>query len=188
MQLGGLPAEGRDTDGVLEEPARVGVVVVRCRRVGAQLAVGEHGAHARSEAGVRDLGDEELEEAVELVGVAARGGRQRRRVDVGALDRADVELETVAEPLHAPEHTNRVALAEARVEELDVVPDARVDPTRRVDELEGEIRRAVLRPQLALALDREDALDDPVLGQLHDRHRASLVPGPATSRRAMSGL
>ena len=127
---------------------------------------------------MRDLGDEELEEARDLVLVAADRRRQRRRVDVGRLERAHVELQPVAELLDAAEHAHRVALAEAAVEQLDVLPDARLDPPGRVDELEREVRRAGLRAQLALRAHGVDGLDDPVLRQLRDRHAASLPLRP----------
>ena len=107
------------------------------------------------------------------VGVAAHRRRQGRRVDVGRLERPHVELEPVAEALDAAEHAHRVALAEAAVEQLDVVPDARVDAPGRVDELEHEVRRAALRAQPPLRLDGEDALDDAVLGQVRDHARES---------------
>ena len=93
---------------------------------------------------MRDLAGEELEEAVELVGVAAQRGRQRRRIGVRrGLERAHLHLQPAAEPLHAAEHAHGVALRETAVEQLDVVPHARVDPAARVDELEREVRRAV---------------------------------------------
>ena len=75
----------------------------------------------------------------ELVDVAARGGRQAGGVDVRRFERPHVELEPVAEALDAPEHADGVAFAEAPVEQLDVVPDARVDAAGRVDELEREV-------------------------------------------------
>ena len=91
-----------------------------------------------------DLAGEEVEEAVELVGVAAHGRRQLRRIAVRRrLDRAHLHLQPAAEPLHAAEHAHGVALGEAAVEQLDVVPDARLDPPARVDELEREVGRAV---------------------------------------------
>ena len=65
------------------------------------------------------------------------------------LERPHVELEPVAEPLDPAEHAHRVALGEAAVEQLDVVPDARVDVPGRVDELEREVGRAALRPRAA---------------------------------------
>ncbi len=120
---------------------------------------------------MRELRDQELEEAVQLVAVAAQGRRQRRGVDVRCLERAHVELQAVAEALDAAEHPHRVALGKAAVEQLDVVPDARLDAARRVDELECEVRRSRLRPQLALRLHGVDGLDDPVFRKLRDRHR-----------------
>ena len=51
---------------------------------------------------------------VELVCVAAHGRRERGRIGLGLLDRADVELEAVAEALDSAEHPDGVALREAR--------------------------------------------------------------------------
>ncbi len=128
-----------------------------------------------------DLGGEELEEPVELVRVAAHRRRERGGVFArSGLERADLELEPVAEPLHPPEHVHRVALREPRVEQVDVRPDARLDPAARVDELEREVRSAPARAQPLLAGDGVDALDDPVRSQLGDRaHGASLGGGAA---------
>ena len=121
-----------------------------------------------------DLGGEELEEALELVGVAAH----RRRSAAGSTPCAGssvphVELEPVAELLDPAEHAHRVALREARVEQLDVVPHARLDAAARVDELEREVRRAVPRAQPLLARDRVDALDGAVLLELGDGGHAA---------------
>ena len=74
-----------------------------------------------------DLGDEKLEEARELVRVAPHRRRQRRRIDVGRFERAHIELQAVAELLDAAEHAHGVAFSEAAVEQLDVVPDPRLD-------------------------------------------------------------
>ena len=78
MELRRLPAERRDADRVLEEATRVAVVPVRGG--GGQRAEGlpdvgiaDERADDGGKALVRDLGGEELEEAVELVGVAAKG-------------------------------------------------------------------------------------------------------------------
>ena len=66
---------------------------------------------------VRDLGCKELEEAVELVGIAAKGRGERGRIGVlGSLDCAHLNLELPAETLDATEHTHRVSLGEALVE------------------------------------------------------------------------
>ena len=97
-------------------------------------------------------------------------GGKRRRIGVRrGLERAHVELQAVAELLDPSEHAHRVALREARVEQLDVVPHARVDPPARVDELEREVGRAAARAQPLLARDGVDAFDDPLLGELRDR-------------------
>ncbi len=64
MELRRLAAERRHADRVLEQPAGVGVVSVRRRRVRGEVAVGEDGAHRRREAVVRQLAGEKLEEAV----------------------------------------------------------------------------------------------------------------------------
>ena len=88
---------------------------------------------------------------------------------VGGLERAHVELQAVAEALHAAEHAHGVALGEAPVEELDVVPDAPLDAAARVDELERQVGGPAPRAQPALAGHGVDALDDAVLGQLRDR-------------------
>jgi len=86
---------------------------------------------------MRELAREELDEPLQLLRVAAERRGERGGVDVGRLERAHVELEPVAEALDAAEHAHGVALVEARVEQLDVFPDARVYPSARVDELDG---------------------------------------------------
>ena len=132
---------------------------------------------------MRDLGREEVEEPVELVGVPPHRGRERRRVDVGRLDRPHLHLEATVEPLHPPEDADGVALGEAPVEQLDVVPHATLDPPARVDELDGEVRLAAPRREPPLAGDRVDAVDGPVLDELRDR-RHGLSLGPRVGSRA----
>jgi hypothetical protein len=116
-----------------------------------------------------DLVREEVEKAVELLGVTAktwseRGGIELRR----RLERADVQLEPLAKALHASENADGVALTEAGLEQLHVAPDARLDASARVDQLEREIGRAGLRTAALLSRDRIDTLDDPVLLELRD--------------------
>ena len=125
---------------------------------------------------MRDLGGEELEEAVELVGVAAQRRRQRRRIRIlGGLDGSHLDLELAAEALDPTEHVHGVALAEPLVEQIDVVPDSCFDAPARVGELEREVRRAGASAPPLLLRHREHALDGPVLGELGDRgHVASL--------------
>src|SRR6476661_7537738 len=106
---------------------------------------------------MRDLAREELEEAFELVAVAAQARRERLRIQIfGRLQRADLELQPVAEAVDPAEHTHGVALA----------PHARLDPTAGVDELESQVRSAPACAQSLLLRDRVDALDDAVLLEL----------------------
>jgi hypothetical protein len=91
-----------------------------------------------------------------------------RRIVGRGLERTHLELQAVAVLLDAAEHANRVAFLEARVEQLDVVPDARLDAAALVDQLEREIRRTRAGSQAALARDRVGALDDPLGGQIGD--------------------
>ena len=174
MELRRLAAEGGDTDRVLEEATGVGVVVVGGRRIGGEIALGEHGAHRRGEPGVRDLVHEELEEALELRGVSAQRGRQARGIDVRRLERPYLELQPVAEPLDPSEHAHGVPFREAPVQELDIVPDPGVDVPARVDELEHEVRRAALRAQPPLRLDGEHTLDDAVGDEIGDHAAESI--------------
>ena len=116
---------------------------------------------------MRDLRGEELQEPVQLGCVPSHRGRHLGRVGLrGGLERAHLELQPVAEALDAAEHAHGVALAEARVEQLDVRPDARLDAAARVDELQREVRRAPAGAPPLLLRDRVDALHDPVFGEL----------------------
>ena len=134
-----------------------------------------------------ELGRQELEEAVQLVRVASQPRRQPRRIRVGRLDRADLELEPVVEALDPAEHADGVALGEAPVEQLDVVPDPALDPAGRVDELEREIRRTLPRRPALLPRDCVDALDGAVGGELGDRaHAVSLGRGLVGTLPAMA--
>ncbi len=124
---------------------------------------------------MRDLGREELEESVELVGVATQRRREPRRVRVGLLDRAHLELKPAVESLDAGEHPHGVALVEATVEQLDVVPDPPFDPPARVDELEQQVRLPLTRREASLASDCEHAVDGSVFDEVGDRrHGLSL--------------
>ena len=72
MELRRLAAERRHADGVLEQAAGVGVVVVRRRRERARGRVAEHARDRRRAARDATSRGEELEEALQLVGVAAQ--------------------------------------------------------------------------------------------------------------------
>ena len=83
MELRGLAAERRDADRVLEQTSRVAVMPVRAggrkERAGPSRISGSRDERVDDcgKPGVGDLGREELEEAVELVGVSAQRGRER---------------------------------------------------------------------------------------------------------------
>jgi len=181
VQLRRLPAERRHAHGVLEQAARVAVMPVgtRCgeraeRR--ANVRVANERADDDGQPRVGDLVGEELEESVELVGIAPERRRQRGGVDVlHRLDRVYLHLKLSPEALDATQYLHGVALREARVEQVDVAPDPRVDPSARIRELEREVRSPRPSVPALLSGDREDALDRPVLDELGDRgHGASL--------------
>jgi uncharacterized protein DUF1015 len=190
VELNRVPAQGRHRDGVLEEPAGIGVMRVRCGRQNtetrAKVGVSDEPAHELVEPRMRDLGGQELEEAVQLLEVSARLGHECRGICLGRLEGAHFELEAVAEPLHAPEDAHGVAFSEALVEEVDVAPDARVDPSTRIDELEREVGAPATRAQALLTGDRVGALDDPVLSELRYRHGPILGPPSAASLARMA--
>jgi hypothetical protein len=125
---------------------------------------------------MRDLAGEELEEALQLLSVAAQCGSQFGRVEpLGGLERADLELQAVPKAIDPSEDAHGVAFREAAVEKVDVAPDPALDPATRIDELDGEVRRAAPRPEPLLPGDRVDALDNSVLLELGDRrHESSL--------------
>ena len=195
MELSGLATQGRDADGVLEEASRVPVVPVASgRRKRAERLPDVCSADERvddeSQPFVRYLRGEELEEAVELVRVASQGRRELGRVGVlGGLDRPHLNLEPPAEALDATEHPHGVALAEALVEQVDVVPDPCIDAATGVDELECEVRSTCSGAPTLLLRDREHAFDGPVLDELRDRgHVPSLWLKPVGTLAAMADV
>jgi hypothetical protein len=176
VKLGRLAAESCDADGVLEEAPGVGMVTVRsrgeCAKPRSEVSIAHELPYDFTETRVRDFLGQELEESVQLVEVAARVRNKRRRVGVfGALDRSHVELEPIPEAFNPAEHAYGVALVEASLEELDVAPHPSLDPPAPIDELERQIRAPASRSEALLARDREDALHDPILGQLGDWRR-----------------
>ena len=177
MELGDLAADRRHADGVLQQAARIAVMPFDRRRQRAQLrsqlVVLHEAPDSGLQAGMRDLAREELEKAVQLVRVAAHGLSERGRVEVlRRLERAHLELQAIPEAVDPPEHPDGVALGKAAVQEVDVGPDPRFDPSTRVDELQRKVRGAAPRPQPLLLRDRVDALDDPVVLELRDRRHA----------------
>jgi uncharacterized protein (DUF1015 family) len=195
MQLCGFAAERRDAHGVLEQSARVAVVPVGtgCRKRAKclpDLGVANERAHHVREAVVSDLRCEELEEAVELVGVATERGRELGRVGVLCrLDGPDLHLELAAKTFHATEDVHGVAFTEALIEQVDVVPDPRLHASARVRELESEVRGSGAGAPTLLLRHREDALDGPVLGEVGDRgHGSSLFLETVGTLAAMADI
>src|SRR5437763_7682723 len=93
VELRGLAAERRHADGVLEQPARVRVVILERRGEVAKRAAGERLLDGAAQPRVRDLCGEELEEAFELVRLGPKRGWHRQRVDVGGgLAQAEFDL------------------------------------------------------------------------------------------------
>ena len=169
MQLRRLATQGGDAHGVLQQAARIAVMTfgARCGQRSQRRpkhSVVEEPAHESRKTRVRDLPGKELEKPVELVRVTSHCRRERRRVGVGRrLERPHLQLQCAAEPLDTPEHLDRVALVEAPIEQVDVVPDARLDAPARIDELEREIRGAVACAPPLLAGDGIDAFDRAIL-------------------------
>ena len=149
MDARGLAGKRGDRDRVLEQSPCVAVMAVRGRgqrsQPSADVRVAEDAAEQGGQARMRDLGREELEKPVELVEVATCRRNERARIDIRLLERADVELEPVAEALDPPEDPDGVPFREAGIEQLDVAPDPRVDSPARIDELEREVGRAGFR-------------------------------------------
>ena len=146
VQLRRLAAERRDADRVLEQAARVAVVAVRAPRAAPRSRSRSCSSSTKRPTTAARPGCESSparnsrkpsssSASRRSAGASAAGSASRRLVE-----RAHVELQPVAEPLDAAEHAHGVALGEARVEQLDVVPHARVDPPARIDELEREVR------------------------------------------------
>ena len=173
MQLCRLPAERRYANRVLEEAARVSVVAVRGRQEGSggpserrrrertsrRLS---QGPRARS----RTRGTRRSRRARRI---RRKGGEQGRIGVLRSLDRAHLNLEPPAEALDATEDAHGVALVEALVEQVDVVPDSCFHTSARVNQLEREVRRASAGTPPLLPRYREHALDGPVLDELGDR-------------------
>ena len=189
MQEPELAAGGGDGDRVLEGTTGVGVVLLDAHRCGAEGrpegTVVEHGAREVSQALVRDVFGQELEEALEVVDVAARTRRELERVgrDFGLLDGAHHDLRAATVLLHAAEYADDVADLEAPVENGGVVEDRGLDAARLVGQLEREIRRARARTTAILADHGKRRVDELSFDEIADGgagfcgHVMSLVGG-----------
>src|SRR5436190_8373808 len=154
--------------------------------LGTQRLVAQQGIQQRRVLGIVDLAREVLEEPVELLHVAVRDGQERRRVGAGrARDLAHLDLQLVAEPLHAPAHAHELAALEAPGQHIGVPERAALDRAAAVAQLEREIWRARTRRQAVLARAREDRVDVVSGAQGGDRGRhATTDHGHRAGRRA----
>ena len=194
MQLGGLAAQRRDRHGVLEQAA--GVVVMglgRGRRAQplAEVAVGQEPVEQRAQARVGDLAGQELDEALERLGVAAGAGHEVERVTgLDLLEVAHGDLQPAAVALDPAEHAHRVTLVEARAEQVDVVPDHARHAAGAVGELHRQERVAVSGVAALLALHGERRVHEGALAQVGHvgvaRHLPDTLSGPTgrCARRA----
>ena len=148
------------------------------RHASRSARVGEQAVEQRAQAGVVDLARQVLEEAVELVEVAVGDGQERGGVGraVGRpSDRAQVDLQLVAEALDAAGDADEVAALEAPGEDVGVAERAALDRARAIAQLDGEIRRAAARQQPVLARAREDPLDLLAGAQRGDGHAGKVA-------------
>ena len=129
---------------------------------------GRHGAQSV----VMDLGDEVLQEALELLHRAIGRGQERSGVEGARLHPLDViELrdEVAAEALDPALDLNGVARLEAKADAVGLAKDAGGERAAAVAKLEREVGRAVLGGQAVLAHARErarKALPGPQVGNL----------------------
>ena len=176
MQDAGLEGERGDRHRVLEQPAQVGVVARaragRAAQLGPERVVAQEGVDQRAQVGVVHLAGEVLEEAVELVEVAVGGRQERGRVGrLGAPDRAQLDLQLVAEALDPPGDRDQVAALELAGQEVGLAEGARLDRAGAVAQLDGQVGAAAAGRQAVLARAREDPLDLGPSAQLGDRVR-----------------
>ena len=173
-----LPAEGCDCDGVLEEAARIRVMAVERRRQPAEAfpqgVVLHESCDRRVQARVGELIREEVEEPVKLGDVSHGRWNKGCRIGVGRrFDRSQVKLQSRVEALNPAKNPDSVPFRETLVEHLDVAPDARVDSSARVDELESEVRRTRAGRASILSRDRVHAVDEPVGLEVSDGRRGA---------------
>jgi hypothetical protein len=150
MELTELATDGRDTDRVLEQPAGVGVVPIRCRRQSPEpspdLIVAEDRSDESSAARrgrfspARNSRKPSSSSGSRRIAGANRAGSSSG----GGLDRADVELQPGRGSARPARARALRRPREPRVEQLDVVPDRALDAAARVDELQREVAEPVL--------------------------------------------
>ena len=175
VKLADLTDKGADGDGVLDQPADVGVVARSRAGCAPELGgdrVGEqHPLDDAPQRRVVHLPGEVLEEALELLRVSIRGGQELRGVELRLRNRSDVlDLghELPPEALDLARHPDRVAALESCREPIDVAERARRDRSAPVAKLEREVDRSVPGGQPVLADAGVGAAEAPTGGELGD--------------------
>ena len=164
----------------------VSCVAGRTRSRAAEVGVADEARDERPQARVGDLGGEELEEAVQLVEVA-RGPRARARPgrsSAGSSERTSSWSRSRKRSTRPSTRTASPSPKRLSRSSTSFQTRASILPGR-VDELEREVRAAGAGAKSLLAGDRVEAFDNPVLGQLRDRHPAIL--GPRTDGKLARG-
>lgn len=177
MELAELPAELRDGDGVLEQPAQIRVVAAagagRAAQRGAELLIAKHGAQEAAEARIMHLGREVFEEPFELVEIAVR--RRQKLLGVDALSAREllhIQLEGVAEPFHAPPDAHRVTRRKPCRDGVGIAKHPAGDRAGAVPQLQREVGLAASTHLALGAHDREHAVDGLLLHEFGDRGAA----------------
>ena len=147
MELAELAADRRDADRVLEQAAGVDVVAVRRGRQRAQPAPGLPASRTAATVARRPACEisaaRNSRKPSSSSGSRRIAGRERRRIGVRRCS-----IERTSSWSRSRKRSTRPSTRtaspsrEARVEQLDVVPDAPLDAPGRVDELEREVRQS----------------------------------------------
>ena len=163
MQRAGLDGQRGHGHRVLEQPTQVGVVTVARRGPAAQRraqpVVAQDTRQQGAQRRVAHLAGQMLEEAVELVEVAVGDGQEGGRIGVprvGASDRADVDLQLLAEALDPPGDADQVAAVEAPGVQVGITEDPSRERSGAIAQLDREVRRAGARDEPILARAGED--------------------------------
>ena len=183
MELRGLAAQRGDADRVLEQPARIAVVSVRAAAGRARI-------------------DERIPSSVRMaavirgeLGCASSPTRNSRKPSSSSASRRSAGVRSAGSLSGAastartwtwslpPKRSTRPRTCTAspsakRPSSNSTRPRSALDPSTRIDQLQREIRRAVLRPASLLTADGVDAFDRSVLGELGDRGHASSLAAP----------
>src|SRR5450755_287762 len=181
MQLAEVVGKRGDRDGVLEQAAEVGVMAGagagRPAPGGPERLIDEQRIEQCAVAAVEDLGDEMLEEAVELVEVAVGGGQEVGRIGLavgGARDLRHLEHEIVAEALDAAGDADEVAALEAAGQGVGVLEGAGGHNRGAIAELEGQVGGPGTGREAVLARAGEHAVDALAGAQSAEQNRGRI--------------